>query len=93
MRREDGGVDRGEANLGIVRKMQYFRHVWDFVLVDFLGPSMTHGFYCVLSTVWGGADAGSCTPGWACQPGACGDTIFRKMITEIAWCRLKNFSN
>ena len=76
-----------QSQFGIVRKMQYFLHVWDFVLVDFFGSSMTHGFYCVLSTVWGGADAESCTPGCratrACQPRACGDTIFRKMITEM----------
>ena len=52
-----------QSQFGIVRKMQYFLHVWDFVLVDFFGSSMTHGFYCVLSTVWGGADAESCTPG------------------------------
>ena len=42
-----------QSQFGIVRKMQYFLHVWDFVLVDFFGSSMTHGFYCVLSTVWG----------------------------------------
>ena len=76
-----------QSQFGIVRKMQYFLHVWDFVLVDFFGSSMTHGFYCVLSTVWGGADAESCTPGCratrARQPRACGDTIFRKMITEM----------